>query len=101
MNATLTKLGLAAGFLGTIAIGATSPRLAKQRHVASSAEKLSYGYTCQNSWFYPGYYCYQPTAYYSSDWWSNRWYPANYAYDSYSCTTAVWDGWQWIRRRVC
>ena len=98
MKNMLTKLGIITGLLETIAFGATGTALAKPRHAASGAEKVPYNYTCQRSWYYPGYYCYEPAAYYN---WSYDWYPSYYAYDSHSCTAAVWDGWQWVRRRVC
>jgi multimeric flavodoxin WrbA len=35
--------------------------LAKPHHVARSVEKVPYNYTCQSSWYYPGYYCYGQT----------------------------------------
>ena len=98
MKSVLTKIGITTGVLGAIALGATSASFAKSRHAASSAEKIPYNYTCQRSWFYPGYYCYEPDPY---DWRSSNWNPAYYAYDSYSCTAAVWDGWRWVRRQVC
>jgi hypothetical protein len=102
MKDILTKLGIVTGLLGTLAIGATGTALAKSHHVARNVEKVPYNYTCQSSWFYPGYYCYDNS---SSDWYPSyyayNWYPSYYAYDSYGCTTAAWDGWQWVRRRAC
>jgi hypothetical protein len=77
MKNILTKLGIMTGLLGTIAFGATDTALAKPHHVARSVEKVPYNYTCQSSWYYPGYYCYQPNRYYN---WSYDWYPSYYAY---------------------
>jgi hypothetical protein len=106
MKDILTKLGIVTGLLGTIAFGATGAALAKTTHAARSVEKVPYNYTCQSSWFYPHTYCYQPSQYYnwSYDWYPSyayNWYPSYYAYGSSSCTAAAWDGWQWVRRRVC
>ena len=107
MKDILTKLGIMTGLLGAIAFGATDTALAKAHHGARSVEKIPYNYTCQSSWFYPGYYCYEPGPYYnwSYDWYpsnyANSWYPSYYAYGSYSCTAAVWDGSQWVRRSAC
>jgi hypothetical protein len=98
MKEILKRLGIMTGLLGTIAFGATDTALAKPHHVTRSVEQVPYNYTCQSSWFYPGYYCDEPGRYYN---WSHDWYPNYYTYNSYSCTTAVWDGWQWVRGRVC
>jgi hypothetical protein len=92
----LTKCGIVTGLLGTLAVGATDAIAAKSQRVARNADSIPYNYTCRSSWFYPGYYCYQPDSYYN---WSYDWNPSYYAYDS--CTAAVWDGSQWIRRRAC
>jgi hypothetical protein len=99
----LTKLGIVTGLLGALAFGASDAALAKPHHVARSVEKAPYNYTCQSSWFYPGYYCYEPGPYYNwyPTYYANNWYPGYYAYGSSSCTAAVWDGSQWVRRRVC
>ena len=97
MRSVLTKLGIIAGLVGTLALSATSPTLAKAKRTATGVERLPYNYTCEASWFYPGYYCYQASSYYQYD----R-FPAYYAYGgSYSCTAAVWNGWRWVRKRVC
>jgi hypothetical protein len=106
MKDILKKLGIMTGLLGTIAFGATGAALAKPHHVARSVEKAPYNFTCQSSWYYPGYNCYEPGRYYnwSYNWYPSyyayNWYPSYYAYDSYACTT-VWDGWQWVRTRAC
>jgi hypothetical protein len=73
MKDILTKLGIMTGLLGAIAFGATDTALAKPRHVARSVEKVPYNYTCQSSWFYPGYYCYEDRSY-------DR-YPSYHAYN--------------------
>jgi hypothetical protein len=98
MKDILTKLGMVTGLLGTLALGAGDTASAKPHHVARSLENFPVNYTCQSSWFYPYYYCYEPGPYYN---WSYDWYPSYYAYDAYSCTAAVWDGSQWVRRRTC
>ena len=102
MKDILTKLGIATGLLGALALGATETALAKPHHVARSVEKVPFNYTCQSSWFYPGYYCYENWSYdrYPS-YYAYNWYPSYYAYDSYACTTAVWDGSHWVRGRTC
>jgi hypothetical protein len=98
MKDILTKLGIVTGLLGALALAATDTASAKPHRVARSVEKFPVNYTCQNAWFYPGYYCYEPGAYSNV---SYDWYPSYYAYDSYSCTAAVWDGSQWVRKRTC
>jgi hypothetical protein len=98
MTDILAKLGIVTGLLGLIAFWATDAASARPQHVARSVVQIPYNYTCQGSWSYPGYYCYEPSQYYNA---SYDWYPSNSAYDSYSCTAAVWDGSHWVRRRVC
>jgi hypothetical protein len=96
VRSVLTKLGILASLLGTLALSATSPTLAKAKRTVTSVENFPYNYTCKASWFYPGYHCYQA----SSDYQYNA-FPA-YAYgSSYTCTAAVWNGWQWVRKQVC
>jgi hypothetical protein len=107
MKDNLTKLGAVAGLLGTLAFAASDTASAKPHHVAHSMEKFPINYTCQSSWFYPGYYCYEPAQYYNWSYdeyptdYAYNWYPGYYAYDSYLCTAAVWNGSQWVRRRTC
>ena len=97
MRCILTRLGVFAGLAGALALGAAGPTLAKSSRAATGGDTIPYNYTCELSWFYPGYYCYQPSAYYQ-----NNGYPAYYAYGTpYSCTAATWNGWQWVRTRVC
>jgi hypothetical protein len=98
MKDILTKLGIVTGLLGALAVGAGDTASAKPHRVARNVERFPVNYTCQSSWFYPGYYCYEPATYYN---WSYDWSPSYYAYDSYTCTAAVWDGSQWVRRRTC
>jgi hypothetical protein len=84
MKNVLTKLGIVTGLLGTIALGATDTALAKPRHAARSVEQVPSNHTCQSSWYYPGYYCYENWSY---DWYpsyySYNWYPSYYAYGWY------------------
>jgi hypothetical protein len=85
MKDILTKLGLMAGLLGSVALGATGTASAKPHHVARSVEQAPYNYTCQSSWYYPGYYCYVP----GSSNWSYDWYPSYYAYNGIRATTRM------------
>lgn len=107
MKDILTKLAIMTGLLGALAFGAGVTALAKPHHVARSVEKVSFNYACQSSWFYPGYYCYEPGPYYNwsyeryPTYYAYNWYAAYDAYDSYSCAAVVWDGSQWVRRRAC
>jgi hypothetical protein len=107
MKDILTKLGMVIGVMGSLAVGAGGTASAKPHHVARSVEKVPFNDTCQSSWSYPGYYCYEPGPYYnwSYDWYPTyyayNWYPGYDAYDSYSCAATVWNGLQWVRRRTC
>ena len=88
MKDILTKLGIVTGLLGTIAFGATGTALAKPHHVARSVESVPSNYTCQSSWYYSGYYCYQPGRYYNwsyawSPGYAYNWYPSYYGYNWY------------------
>jgi hypothetical protein len=71
--------------------------LAKSHQAARTLEKIPYKYACQSSWFYPGYYCYEPGPYSLS----YNWYPSSYAYGSYACAAAVSNGGRWVQGRVC
>jgi hypothetical protein len=75
----------------------TGTALARSHQAAGTVEKFPYNYTCQSSWFYPGYYCYEPGAYSLS----YNWYPSSYAYGSYACAAAVWNRGRWVQARVC
>jgi hypothetical protein len=97
MRRILTKLGIFIGLAGALSLSAASPTLAKLHRPATSSDTAAYDYTCEGSWFYAGYYCYQPSAYYQ--YYGYPWY---YAYgSSYPCTGVTWNGWQWVRTRAC
>jgi hypothetical protein len=95
MKCLLTKIWIIAGLVGALALSTAMPALAKSARPHADTDMIPNPYTCEASWFYPGYYCYLPNSYYYG-------YPAYYAYgSSYSCTAATWNGWQWVPTRVC
>jgi hypothetical protein len=96
MRHAITKPGIIAGLVGSMFLSAAGSSLAKPRTIITSGN-TPYNYTCEPSWFSPGYYCYQPAPYYVYNA-----YPGYYAHGSYnSCTEAVWNGWQWVSKQVC
>jgi hypothetical protein len=93
MRHIVTKLGIITGLVGAVSLCAAGASVAKPHRAAATENQIPYNTTCKPSWFYPGYYCYQADPYYV---------PGYDAYGSYaSCTAAVWNGRQWVRKEVC
>jgi hypothetical protein len=56
MKFALTKLGIVAGLMGTLALSAANPALARANRPVAVAEVVPYNDTCEAYWAARGYY---------------------------------------------